>query len=208
MLIRREHLEGIVRGDVTLAFRRWKRPTVKAGGTLNTALGQLAIEAVDEVTERAIRETDAKRAGFASRAALLASLRGGRGGSDRALYRVRLSFGGADPRVALRANTTLTADDLAGLRARLERYDAASQHGPWTVAALRAIETRPATLSTHLAETLGFERFWFKTNVRKLKALGLTESLDIGYRLSPRGRAFLKRAGLGAGAPATRRKKA
>jgi hypothetical protein len=31
----------------------------------------------------------------------------------------------------------------------------------------------------------------FKIDVRKLKNLGLTESLDIGYRLSPRGRAYL-----------------
>ena len=31
--------------------------------------------------------------------------------------------------------------------------------------------------------------------MRKLKALGLTESLEVGYRLSPRGRAFLRRAG-------------
>ncbi|WP_225771433.1 hypothetical protein [Inquilinus sp. Marseille-Q2685] len=35
----------------------------------------------------------------------------------------------------------------------------------------------------------------FKTDVRKLKALGLTESLKVGYRLSPRGRALLERIG-------------
>jgi ribosomal protein S19E (S16A) len=29
--------------------------------------------------------------------------------------------------------------------------------------------------------------------VRKLKELGLTESLEVGYRLSPRGRALLDR---------------
>ena len=34
----------------------------------------------------------------------------------------------------------------------------------------------------------------FKLNVRKLKALGLTESLEVGYRLSPRGAAFLAAA--------------
>jgi hypothetical protein len=33
----------------------------------------------------------------------------------------------------------------------------------------------------------------FKVNVRKLKALGLTESLEIGYRLSARGHAWLAR---------------
>lgn len=32
-----------------------------------------------------------------------------------------------------------------------------------------------------------------KRDVRKLKALGLTESLEVGYRLSPRGRAYLER---------------
>ena len=31
----------------------------------------------------------------------------------------------------------------------------------------------------------------FKPLVRKLKALGLTESLEVGYRLSPRGAAVL-----------------
>jgi hypothetical protein len=42
-----------------------------------------------------------------------------------------------------------------------------------------------------LAEAAGQERLAFKTRVRRLKALGLTESLEVGYRLSPRGRAFL-----------------
>ena len=45
-----------------------------------------------------------------------------------------------------------------------------------------------------LAASLGRERLSFKADVRKLKALGLTESLEVGYRLSPRGRAFLERS--------------
>jgi ribosomal protein S19E (S16A) len=32
----------------------------------------------------------------------------------------------------------------------------------------------------------------FKRRVRQLKELGLTESLEVGYRLSPRGRAVLE----------------
>jgi hypothetical protein len=36
------------------------------------------------------------------------------------------------------------------------------------------------------------ERQAFKLNVRKLKELGLTESLEVGYRLSPLGEAFLR----------------
>ena len=40
-----------------------------------------------------------------------------------------------------------------------------------------------------LAAQVGRETADFKKDVRKLKELGLTESLDIGYRLSPRGQA-------------------
>ena len=46
-----------------------------------------------------------------------------------------------------------------------------------------------------LAASAGRERHPFKTDVRKLKELGLTESLEVGYRLSPRGRALLERLG-------------
>ena len=48
-----------------------------------------------------------------------------------------------------------------------------------------------ASAPADLAARLGRERLDFKTDVRKLKALGLTESLTVGYRLSPRGMAWL-----------------
>ena len=50
---------------------------------------------------------------------------------------------------------------------------------------------RPATRAPELAAELGRETAPFKADVRKLKELGLTESLDRGYRLSPRGQAYL-----------------
>jgi len=40
---------------------------------------------------------------------------------------------------------------------------------------------------------VGLEKEAFKLNVRKLKNLGLTESLGTGYRISPRGRSVLER---------------
>lgn len=49
-------------------------------------------------------------------------------------------------------------------------------------------------MSTELARELGTERFAFKANVRKLKRIGLTHSLEVGYRLSPRGRAYVRAA--------------
>ena len=95
--------------------------------------------------------------------------------------------------MALREDARLSPADLAGLRVRLARMDQGSPHGPWTDATLRAIAARPATVSTTLAADLGVERMWLKTQIRKLKALGLTESLEVGYRLSPRGQAWLRR---------------
>ena len=49
----------------------------------------------------------------------------------------------------------------------------------------------PPVEFVELAADLGVERPAFKLNVRKLKGLGLTESLGTGYRLSPRGEALL-----------------
>jgi hypothetical protein len=56
---------------------------------------------------------------------------------------------------------------------------------------LRLIEARPGERAADLARSLGRETLPFKRDVRKLKELGLTESLEVGYRLSPRGRSFL-----------------
>ena len=100
---------------------------------------------------------------------------------------------GADPRHQLRERSEITADEADELERRLARLDAASRHGPWTADVLRLIAERPGVRAGDLAEHRGQERLAFKADVRKLKALGLTESLDVGYRLSPRGRAWLAR---------------
>ena len=71
--------------------------------------------------------------------------------------------------------------------------DRRSQNGAWTQATLRAIEARPGVLAAKLASSLGRPRHEFKRDVRKLKNLGLTFSLEIGYRLTPKGKALLAR---------------
>jgi len=76
---------------------------------------------------------------------------------------------------------------------RLERLDSRSGFGPWTRPVLELISSHPAVRAGDLAEVLGQDRADFKINVRKLKTLGLTESLAVGYRLSPRGEAVLAR---------------
>jgi hypothetical protein len=186
MLFRQADLAAIAAGEVTVAFRRWKRPMAKAGGRQQTAVGVLAFDSVDRVDD--ITPADARRAGFPDPAAAWAMLRG----RDGDLYRIAFRLAGPDPRIALRENAALTQADRADIAARLARLDRASSHGPWTEATLRAIADAPGTRAADLAERFGRERLPFKADVRKLKALGLTESLEVGYRLSPRGRAYLE----------------
>lgn len=187
MLLNGETLGGIESGAITLAFRRWKRPTVKAGGTLLTPIGQLAIEAVDRVDAADISEDEAAAAGFESAEAVRTEL-SERDGGD--VYRIRLSLAGPDPRVALREAKPEGAE-LEALLARLAVMDARRHSGPSSRRILEAIRDRPGVLAAELAASLGEERAPFKARVRKLKALGLTESLTVGYRLSPRGNAVL-----------------
>lgn len=186
MLIQRAVLDGIAAGRIDLAFRCWTRPTVRAGGRLRTAIGELAIEDVTEVATDDVTDDAARRAGFADRAALFASLR-----PDGRLYRVQLRLAGPDPRVALRERSELAADELDDLRSRLDRFDRNARGGSWTATTLRLIAADPGRRAPDLAAELGRPAAAFKTDVRKLKALGLTESLEIGYRLSPRGAALL-----------------
>ena len=189
MLIRAAELEAIRAGRVDLAFRRWDRPRLRVGTRMRTAIGLVEVTAVDEVAADAISDAEVRRAGAGSRDELLALLARH---PQRPVFRIGLRFAGPDPRVALREQGDLSQDDRTRLVGRLERLDRASRHGPWTRATLAAIERRPATRAPDLAGELGRETAAFKRDVRKLKELGLTESLDTGYRLSPRGRALLR----------------
>ena len=184
MLLRRDVLDRIVGGEIDLVFRRWTKPTVRAGGTLHTAAGVLGIDRVDQVSAATITDTHARRAGFEGRAELLELL-------DRRptgeIYRIAVRFIGADPRAALRERE-LDDAERSTLQARLARLDA---NAPWTETTLRLIADNPAVRAADLAAKVGRDRASFKTDVRKLKSLGLTESLEIGYRISPRGQHYL-----------------
>jgi biotin operon repressor len=172
-----------------VALRRWRRSQVVAGHQYRTGQGMVLAEAVDVITPAEITPELAKAAGFADVQAAVADLRGD---PELPLYCVRFrALDGPDPRDELAATAALTDDEIASITARLARMDAVSKRGPWTAAVLAEIAERPAVSSVYLAETLDWERFDFKLHVRRLKALGLTISLDVGYRLSPRGAAYL-----------------
>ncbi|HEX6475005.1 MAG TPA: hypothetical protein VF114_07975 [Candidatus Limnocylindria bacterium] len=180
-------LAGLAEGRIDLAFRRWEQPRVRAGGTQRTPIGVVGFEAVEPVPRSAVTAAAAHRAGFAKRTDLLAFLDRRTAGQ---IYRIELRVVGPDPRVALRDQLPDDAA-LAEIERRLARLDRASPHGPWTLAVLRAIAANPERRAADLAAEFGRPRLRFKVDVRKLKELGLTESLPIGYRLSPRGQAVL-----------------
>ena len=180
---------GLADGSITVTFRTWAKPQAKVGGRYRVA-GML-LEATDgrQVPAGSLTDDDAVAAGEANRAALLARLRHPR--PDTAVWRVGLRYVGIDDRIERRAVDTLTDDDIAALRSRLERLDRGAG-GPWTRTTLQLIEKYPGVVSTALARHTGQERPDFKINVRKLKEMGLTESLQVGYQLSPRGQALLR----------------
>jgi hypothetical protein len=106
---------------------------------------------------------------------------------------VDFHLAGPDPREALRRADSMAEEGWAELTRRLVRLDRVSPHGPWTTAVLGLIRDRPGVRAADLAAAAGRDRASFKIDVRKLKELGLTESLQVGYRLSPRGWALLDR---------------
>jgi len=183
--------DGIADGAVTVMFRRWRRTQAVAGHRYRTGRSMIEVDSVELVDPATISAADARRAGYPDVAELVAGLRG-----DPGLPVYRIGFrqlDGPDPRTVLAADDALTAEAVAELDRRLARMDRSSAAGPWTAPALAAIAAHPGTRAADLAAALGREKLPFKADVRKLKNLGLTESLATGYRLSPRGTAYLRR---------------
>jgi hypothetical protein len=180
MLFREDALDRIRTGRVSVVFRRWKRARVRAGTRLRTMVGLIEIRSVAQVA--AVDDADARLAGYDSASALRADIPG-----DPAfpLFRMEVGYAGPDPRIALRGEPP-----SPGVLARLDTMD---RHGAWTRRVLTLIADRPATRAGDLFAAAGYpDLAAFKRDVRRLKELGLTESLPIGYRLSPRGAAVLE----------------
>jgi hypothetical protein len=182
-MIRPTDLRAIQDGEIDLAFRRWERPRVVVGTRMRTGVGLVEVTSVDQVEVGDLTEDDAHRAGSPSLAALLKALEPK---IDRPAWRVGLRHAGEDPRALLR-DAVPDRSEVATIVARLERLDRASSYGAWTRQTLDLIDRNPERRAPDLAAKAGRETADFKKDVRKLKELGLTESLAIGYRLSPRG---------------------
>jgi biotin operon repressor len=189
MLFEQRLRDGLHDGTITVAYRRWRRSQVLAGHRYRTGRDLVQVEAVDRVEAADIDAAAAREAGYDAVADLL---RGLRGDAEVPLYRIRFRrLDEPDPRDELAAADALAPGDVAAIAARLGRMDGASRRGPWTAEVLNLIAARPATSSVELASVLSWERQDLKRHIRRLKEQGLTISLEVGYRLSPRGAAYL-----------------
>ncbi len=209
LLFKKAFFDGLTSGAVTLTFRRWQKPHVRVGGRYRChPIGVLEVDGVERVRAGAITAADAKRAGFASVRELRAYLEElGPLADDDELWRVELHHGGDGDRVELALEDRLTAEDVEAIGAKLARLDrtphrsrgaarpgkagACDRDMPWTDDTLEIIRKHPRVAASKLAAMLGRETLPFKIDVRKLKRLGLTQSFEVGYELSPRGVAYL-----------------
>ena len=189
MLFAEQFHEPIRRGLITLTVRRWKRPQARTGGIYRLYTGGF-VEAteVEVIAPSQLDDADAIAAGYDSASELLEDLDGFEGD----LYRIGFRYRGdvQDERALLAADGALSDEDRATIASGLARMDGGGR-GAWTMELLRTIAEHEGTRAADLAERFERELVRFKADVRRLKALGLTESLEFGYRLSPRGRAFV-----------------
>lgn len=188
MRFTQRELAGISGGEVTLVLRRWASPRVRQGTKVRTQAGLVEIVSIAELENPAqLSGDDVAGGGFSDLEEMLAWAEGAPG----RLFRIEIRTAGADPRIALRNAADLDEAEVEEVSRRLGRMDRSTE-SPWTRRTLELIEAWPETVSTTLAEEMGLERQYFKQRVRRLKELGLTESLEVGYRLSPRGAAYLR----------------
>jgi hypothetical protein len=187
MLFTAATLRGLTEGRVSCTYRRWEVVRPKVGSRFTTSAGVVEVTSITRADKHQLTERDAAEAGFRSVAELIKWC-SAKGSGD--LYRIGIALAGPDPRIELRRTDNLDAADIAMLNAKLDRMDRAADQA-WTRSTLRQISRLPGVVSTELAAEVGEERRAYKLRVRRLKALGLTESLERGYRLSPRGQAYL-----------------
>ena len=200
MLFKTRFHERIRNGSTSLTFRVWKTARVKVGNSYKfSASDFVEVESIEPVAIDSIRDDEARRAGFLG-ASQLTSFLLNSAPKDLTLkskvFRVRFRYVAdhADSAAALRTDISpASLDEVVG---RLQRMDRRSRHGPWTRQVLELIHKNPRMAASRLAPTVNRETRPFKVDVRKLKALGLTQSFEVGYELTARGEALLKRSQL------------
>ncbi|MBK9149659.1 MAG: ASCH domain-containing protein [Saprospiraceae bacterium] len=190
MLFKEVHLHGIKSGAITLAFRKWQKPSIKVGIRMHTSIGLIEIKSIEVIAESDINKADAINAGFASKEQLLKSFPKN---SNGVIYRINISYYSEDPRISLREHTNLSEQEINDIIKKLKSLDKHSKKGDWTRQILLTINDHPNMHAIGIAKLTGFEKEWLKLNIRKLKNLGLTISHTVGYEISPKGKVVLEK---------------
>lgn len=169
---------GILAGRITVSFRNWKRPHAAVGGVYRLRpSGAVSVTGVRPVRLCDIEADDLRRSGFDSVADVAGFLKLPESASVTCVEFVLTDEPAGKPLPELSAEEVVT---------RLQATDRRSAT-PWTADVLALIRAHPATRAGDLAPRMGWETPAFKTNMRKLKRLGLTQSLETGYRLTELG---------------------
>lgn len=181
-------LRGVAAGEISEAYLRWPSPLVEAGARLSTAVGSIGVGEVSRVDPAELTDADARRAGFGSAAGLRASLaKHGRG----EVYRLTLSFDGPAPQPG-QEPVVLGARERAEIERWLARLDVSAPRGPWTRQVLEVLGQRPGIRAGELAVEQNRPASRCKSDVWRLRELGLVEPVGAGFGLSARGRSYLE----------------
>lgn len=193
LLFQKRFHAGIVDGAVRLTFRLWEKPHVKSGGRYRVhPIGVVEVKDVTRVTVADISEPDALAGGFTSLDELLAYMAPVAKKpltKTTPVFRVEFIHGGDGDRVEGALESELTEAALGELVKRVDRLE---REGKWVRKVMELIGKHPRVAASQLAKKLRRETEPFKIDVRKLKKLGLTQSFEVGYEVSPRGKRFLE----------------
>ena len=169
---------GVLSGRITVSFRNWKRQHAAVGGVYRLRpSGAVKVTGVRPVSLCDIEGDDLRRAGFDSVAEIARFLK-----LPESAKVTRVEFELTDE-PAGKPLPELSADEVV---TRLQATDRRSAT-PWTADVLALIRDHPASRAGDLAPGMGWDTPVFKANVRKLKRIGLTKSLETGYRLTDLG---------------------
>ncbi|MEM7487348.1 MAG: hypothetical protein AAF348_19235 [Bacteroidota bacterium] len=188
MLFKKKFLDLIEQGEIKIAFRKWTRPSVTESKTLLTPAGLLRIKSVKIIDYDQIPSHEIVQAGYADRKELDKELAFKETGD---IYKIEFDLEGVDPRIALRKNSNISNAEMTKILDKLKRLDTSGKVKNWTFKVLDLLDREPGKYAIEYSTQLGYEKEWFKLNIRKLKNLGLTISLIDGYEISPRGNVVL-----------------
>ena len=187
MLFRKEFLDKIKNGQIRLAFRRWKKLSIKSGGQLKTAIGIIEFKKITPIKMKDLTANLAAQSGFSDLDKLLKYL-----ASEGTIYKIEFDLVGPDPRLKLREENKISKTEMDLLVQKLHSLDTRGAIKNWVIKTLQWISENPGTPSRFLASNLNVEQLKLKVYIRKLKNLGLTISLGTGYAISARGKVVLK----------------